>query len=290
MSGALDDVLVLDVTETFWGSLAAALLGDFGASVIKLESTGPARRCARRRRRRSRAGTSDYFASISPIETNAAWRSTRRARRALDRRGAHFRCRRRRYRQIRVLVERKRSRLRRKSGGERIHYIRPRLRLRVRRGRRGSSGPRRARRRAHRHDADPRSARRAAGLSGPRSDVYERDARVRCGRRVDAPSHYRRRPTCRRVAARRQHVRGEPRPPSVPRDRRRAFSQGDIATRCRQSDERHQLPYERRAVGDAHDARDGSLVASACRDHRPRCERRALCEPRSSLRRTAGSS
>jgi crotonobetainyl-CoA:carnitine CoA-transferase CaiB-like acyl-CoA transferase len=39
VSGALDDVLVLDVTETFWGSLAAALLGDFGASVVKLEST-----------------------------------------------------------------------------------------------------------------------------------------------------------------------------------------------------------------------------------------------------------
>ena len=42
--GALDDVLVLDATETFWGSLAAALLGDFGASVIKLESTDPAER------------------------------------------------------------------------------------------------------------------------------------------------------------------------------------------------------------------------------------------------------
>src|SRR5688572_27080616 len=44
MSGALDDVVVLDVTSTFWGSLAAAMLGDFGADVIKIESVDPGAR------------------------------------------------------------------------------------------------------------------------------------------------------------------------------------------------------------------------------------------------------
>jgi len=37
MSGALADVLVLDATSEFWASLAAALLGDFGARVIRID-------------------------------------------------------------------------------------------------------------------------------------------------------------------------------------------------------------------------------------------------------------
>jgi crotonobetainyl-CoA:carnitine CoA-transferase CaiB-like acyl-CoA transferase len=38
MKDALADVIVLDLTETFWGGIAAALLGDFGAEVVKIES------------------------------------------------------------------------------------------------------------------------------------------------------------------------------------------------------------------------------------------------------------
>ena len=41
MSSALHDVLALDLTETFWGGIAAAMLGDFGADVIKIESMDP---------------------------------------------------------------------------------------------------------------------------------------------------------------------------------------------------------------------------------------------------------
>ena len=37
MSGALEDVLVLDLTTEFWSGLAAAMLGDFGARVIRVE-------------------------------------------------------------------------------------------------------------------------------------------------------------------------------------------------------------------------------------------------------------
>ncbi len=37
MTKALDDILVLDLTTEFWSSLAAAMLGDFGADVVKLE-------------------------------------------------------------------------------------------------------------------------------------------------------------------------------------------------------------------------------------------------------------
>ncbi len=38
MSGALDDIVVLDVTRNFASSMAAAFLADFGARVIRLES------------------------------------------------------------------------------------------------------------------------------------------------------------------------------------------------------------------------------------------------------------
>jgi formyl-CoA transferase len=44
MSSALDDVLVVDLTSTFWGAVAAALLGDFGADVIKIEALDPSAR------------------------------------------------------------------------------------------------------------------------------------------------------------------------------------------------------------------------------------------------------
>jgi len=41
MTGAFDETVVLDVTSTFWGALASAMLGDFGADVVRLESTDP---------------------------------------------------------------------------------------------------------------------------------------------------------------------------------------------------------------------------------------------------------
>ncbi len=37
MSKALGGLVVLDTATEFWASLAAAMLGDFGASVIKVE-------------------------------------------------------------------------------------------------------------------------------------------------------------------------------------------------------------------------------------------------------------
>jgi crotonobetainyl-CoA:carnitine CoA-transferase CaiB-like acyl-CoA transferase len=42
MSKALDN-LVVDFTTTFWGAMAAAMLGDFGASVVRVEPLGEAR-------------------------------------------------------------------------------------------------------------------------------------------------------------------------------------------------------------------------------------------------------
>jgi formyl-CoA transferase len=50
MSRALSDVVVLDATREFWASLGAAMLGDFGACVIRLDGTG---------RRREAAGSPD---------------------------------------------------------------------------------------------------------------------------------------------------------------------------------------------------------------------------------------
>lgn len=41
MSKALDDVVVLDLTRTFWASVGAALLADFGARVIHVETDAP---------------------------------------------------------------------------------------------------------------------------------------------------------------------------------------------------------------------------------------------------------
>lgn len=43
MNGALDDVRVLDLTNEFWGQAAAAMLGDFGADVIRIEPPGSER-------------------------------------------------------------------------------------------------------------------------------------------------------------------------------------------------------------------------------------------------------
>ena len=40
MSRALDDVVVVDLTTEFFASIAAALLADFGAKVIRVENTG----------------------------------------------------------------------------------------------------------------------------------------------------------------------------------------------------------------------------------------------------------
>lgn len=40
MSVALGDIVVLDLTERFWGATAAQLLADFGANVVRLEQSG----------------------------------------------------------------------------------------------------------------------------------------------------------------------------------------------------------------------------------------------------------
>ena len=40
MTKALDGLLVVDLTVEFWGSLAAALLGDFGADVVRIDALG----------------------------------------------------------------------------------------------------------------------------------------------------------------------------------------------------------------------------------------------------------
>lgn len=44
MSKVLDDVVVLDLTTAFWSSIGTAILGDFGAEVIKIENLPDARR------------------------------------------------------------------------------------------------------------------------------------------------------------------------------------------------------------------------------------------------------
>lgn len=44
MGKALEDVCILDVTTQFWSSVGSALLGDFGAQVIKVENLPEARR------------------------------------------------------------------------------------------------------------------------------------------------------------------------------------------------------------------------------------------------------
>lgn len=40
MDIALDDIRVLDLTESFWGRTAAAMLGDFGADVVRIDVPG----------------------------------------------------------------------------------------------------------------------------------------------------------------------------------------------------------------------------------------------------------
>ena len=40
MTKALDGLLVVDLTVEFWGSLAGAMLGDFGANVVHVDALG----------------------------------------------------------------------------------------------------------------------------------------------------------------------------------------------------------------------------------------------------------
>ncbi|HET9477157.1 MAG TPA: CoA transferase, partial [Dehalococcoidia bacterium] len=44
MVKALDGVLVVDTTRTFWASLGLTLLADFGADVIKVEASASGKR------------------------------------------------------------------------------------------------------------------------------------------------------------------------------------------------------------------------------------------------------
>lgn len=60
MTKALDDILVLDLTTEFWSSLAGAMLGDFGANVVKLESLPDARNARDRYRDQDAPGTWNY--------------------------------------------------------------------------------------------------------------------------------------------------------------------------------------------------------------------------------------
>ena len=61
MSQALADVVVLDLTTEFWGSLGAAMLGDFGARVIRVEPLGETRE-----RTSTTSGTWDPHGELAP--------------------------------------------------------------------------------------------------------------------------------------------------------------------------------------------------------------------------------
>ena len=64
MSGALDDIVVLDVTRGFASSMTAAFLGDFGARVIRLEPVGGAARRGAVDEDGARSGTWNHEADL----------------------------------------------------------------------------------------------------------------------------------------------------------------------------------------------------------------------------------
>ncbi len=64
MSKALDDVVVLDLTTAFWSSIGTALLGDFGAQVIRIENLAAARRQSEQRGHEGPAAW-DYEAELA---------------------------------------------------------------------------------------------------------------------------------------------------------------------------------------------------------------------------------
>ncbi|UCE87420.1 MAG: CoA transferase [Deltaproteobacteria bacterium] len=64
MSRALEDVVLLDFTTEFWASLAAALLGDFGARVIRVENLPEARAPRARRDGQHPPSAWDYRAEL----------------------------------------------------------------------------------------------------------------------------------------------------------------------------------------------------------------------------------
>ncbi|MCH2172098.1 CoA transferase [Myxococcota bacterium] len=62
---ALDDVVVLDLTRDFWSGVGAALLADFGAQVIRIETTGSRDREADGRGGGPRAGARDHLSDLA---------------------------------------------------------------------------------------------------------------------------------------------------------------------------------------------------------------------------------
>ena len=260
MNRALDGIRVVDLTVEFWGSIGAALLGDFGAEVIRvddLEERGDRRRgggrSAGRVERARRAGAAEQAEPRGRPRERA--RPAALVRRLVAKADV-------------VVTDRRRGAL----AALGLDYatlvrVKPRpdlrawLRLRSHRSGRRSPGDRRARRRPHRHDADPAAARTAAGLSGPRPDVHRRHARVRHpdgapsprtdrgGQEVDtsllAGNMYGASLDLQAYLA----IGGD------------AHAATDLAPRRREPDERHGLHERGRALGDAHHARHRPLVA-----------------------------
>jgi len=64
MGAALGDVIVVDLTTEYWGSLGAALLADFGARVIRVEDRGPDRVTPRAPRELHPEARFDYDADL----------------------------------------------------------------------------------------------------------------------------------------------------------------------------------------------------------------------------------
>ena len=179
MSGALQRVVV-DLTVEFWGSIAAAMLGDFGADVVRIDALGAP---ALADRRRARAGVEPPRRARAAQQASLAVDLDERARPG-DRARARGQGRRRRSR-----TGRSRSSQTLGLDYETLAALRPDL-IYARGSGFGPEGPdrdlpgaRRAGRRAHRHDADPAAARAAARLPGARPDVHDGDARVRRARR-----------------------------------------------------------------------------------------------------------
>ena len=224
MSDALADLVVLDATASFWASLGAALLGDFGAQVIRVEDAAARRAADRDARTRRRRGT--QLRAGATATSRASRVDARAAGRARDRSSSSSRrptssspiAPLRRARRAAAATTRRCAAL--KPGPD----LRARLRLRPGRARPRSARARRAGGGAHRHDADPAAARAAARLPG-RTARCTRAVMLAFGVADGAASIATRRAKAggRRLAARRQHVRREPRPAGVPRDRRRAL-------------------------------------------------------------------
>ena len=249
MSVALEGVVVIDFTGEFYASLAGALLGDFGATVIRVEDLADARKVDHDRDGMHPSERWNSLDELAHRNKQGLRRESRRAGRPRDPGEAGRRCGRLPDGPAHRRAGREGLGLPEPVPAQAGHRARPGLRLRAGGSGSGPAGLGRAGRSPDRGDADPAGAGAASGLHRRGPDAHDGDARPRHPDRAAPPRGERGRAGRGRVALRREHVLPEPRHAGLPRDPRRSLPRAAVPPGRRQPHERPHVPQRGRPLG-----------------------------------------